>query len=332
MSTNYVQKTFRIKWTQEKLRQAIDAVNQRLCNRRTACEKYGIPHSTLERYLKLGYKEKKQLGRFPILGNFEKDLEEFLLNLQNEGVNWTLADPRRVAFEFAEKCNIKHHFNKEKRLANYNWVNSFLNRHSNLIVQTGVKGTLYINQNKSNEVVKEYSKDHIQNVSRCKWTEDQLIQAINSVNNGISSCRSASEKFGIPRTTLIRHIKKGAKEKKQLACLPIFDKYEKELKDFILNEQSSGKTWSMTELRRIAFNFSKIHNIKHKFKKDKGLVSYEWVHAFIGRHPEIVVQSQNYQCSSIKYCELNKMNEFGDMLQIVLKEGDEDILKLNTEA
>lgn len=320
MSTNDVQKTERAKWTQEDLTQAINAVNEGFISSRAASIEHGVPRTTLERHLKLGNKEKKRQGRTPVLGRYEKELEEFLFSLQNDGIKWTVADLRRIAFEFAEKCDVKHHFNKEKRLANYNWVNSFLNRHPRLSAEKGVRGVLCMQETPPKPVPKYVKYPDTQNVdNRCQWTEDQLIQAIDSVNNGTESHRSASKKFGIPRTTLIRHIKEGSKEKKRLGRVPIMGDLETKLTDFLLSQQNSGVFFSITDIRQVAFNFAKLHNVNHKFNKQKGLASYEWVHAFISRHPEVAVRTR-------KECSRMDIYEFGDMLQIILEEGDGSVV------
>lgn len=42
---------------------------------------------------------------------------------------------RRLAFEFAEKLEIKHNFNKDCRKAGPYWLQSFLERHADLSVR-----------------------------------------------------------------------------------------------------------------------------------------------------------------------------------------------------
>lgn len=323
-TNNKSQKTYRV-WTQENLDLAINAVNKGLCTTRAASNKFGIPRTTLERRLKLLGQVKKRQGRVPLLGNHEKNLEQFILNLQKDGIKWTLADLRRVAFEFAEKYQVKHCFNKEKKLANYNWVNSFLSRHPNLTIKKGVKKLSISNEfEKVDNTADQSSDNQTFNVNRCNWTEDQLIQAIEAVNNGSCSCRSASIKFGIPRTTLIRHIKDNTYKKKKLGNIPLKGKLETELKEFLLIEQSHGNIWSRTELRKVAFDFAETHNIKHKFNEKKGLASYEWVHTFTSRHPEIILQSHKRSVSDFVHYNY----EFCDLMQVVLEEGEEcDIFK-----
>lgn len=324
MSTNKKpQKTYRT-WTQENLNFAINDVNNGLCTSRAASKKYGIPRTTLERRLKLLGQARKRQGRAPLLGNYEKNLEEFILNLQKDGIKWTLSDLRRVAFEFAEKYQVKHCFNKEKKLANYNWVNSFLSRHPNLSIKKGEKKLSHFKDLKKLDKIvpepPEQLNNQAPNLIRGNWTEDQLAQAIESVQNGTNSCRSASKKFGIPRTTLIRHIKEGTNKKKRLGRIPMLGELENELKEFLLVEQNHGNVWSMTELRKVAFDFAETHNIKHRFNVEKGLASYEWVHAFTSRHPEIIVQTHKRSVSDL----IHYNYEFCDLMQVVLEEGDDD--------
>lgn len=325
MSTNNKpQKTYR-SWTQENLNLAINAVSKGLYTSRAASQQYGIPRTTLERRLKLLGQVKKRQGRAPLLRNYEKNIEESLLKLQKDGVKWTMADLRRLAFEYAEKHQVKHCFNKEKKLASFNWVNSFLHRHPHLCMnKKKVKKKLpdLIDIKTAERLEPICLKNQAPSVNnRCSWTEDQLIQAIESVNNGTSSCRSASKTFGIPRTTLIRHIKEGTNKKKRLGRIPMLGELENELKEFLLVEQNHGNIWSMTELRRVAFDFAETHNIKHKFNEEKGLASYEWVHAFTSRHPEIMVQTHKRSVSDLIYYNY----EFCDLMQIVLEEGDDNL-------
>nr|CAH7731023.1 unnamed protein product [Callosobruchus chinensis] len=90
------------------------------------CRRCNIPKTTFKRHL-LGTNTKakagiKSLGRLNVFSaEIEQDLENQILKMEECFFGLTIRDIRRAAFQFAEKNDIPHSFNKEKGMAVKAW-------------------------------------------------------------------------------------------------------------------------------------------------------------------------------------------------------------------
>ena len=72
------------------------------------------------------------MGPSSLLGEeAERKMVLHVQKLQARGFAPTRTDLRELAFRLAEKMGLKHKFNREKGLAGYDWLVSFLARHKN---------------------------------------------------------------------------------------------------------------------------------------------------------------------------------------------------------
>ncbi|XP_011679011.2 zinc finger protein 37 [Strongylocentrotus purpuratus] len=135
MPCNYVRKTERGSWTPEVLKSALNACKNGM-SLRIAATTFNIPRSTLAARVKLSYAHDAlpirppRFGRKPMLG-FEKEaeLEHMILEFESRGLGLTKDDLCCLAYEFAERNNIKHDFNKDTCKAGRFWIEGFLKRH-----------------------------------------------------------------------------------------------------------------------------------------------------------------------------------------------------------
>lgn len=140
MPTVYQRKnsdTPRRQWTQENLIQAIDRINSGEMGINEAARTYGIPSRTLRRRRRSGIVTTElPLGPQGIFGiENEKRLVRHIQRLEKAGFAPDRETIRSLAYQFAEKLQLKHPFNTETQLAGYDWLNSFLRRNTELSIR-----------------------------------------------------------------------------------------------------------------------------------------------------------------------------------------------------
>ncbi|XP_043470210.1 MFS-type transporter clz9-like [Leptopilina heterotoma] len=125
-----------VTWTEEALTKAIKAIESNSMKTKTAAKQFGIPSRTLRRRLKNADLTKHNLGKGPILGyENEKKLVDHIKNLEKAGFPCTRMDIRRMAYQLAVKLKISHNFNEVTKLADKQWLLSFLERNKQLSVR-----------------------------------------------------------------------------------------------------------------------------------------------------------------------------------------------------
>ena len=120
--------TEKAKWTEESLKEAINAVLNGNSVKSTA-KKYSIPRSTLRDRLKTNITDKPTLGRKPLFtAQQEKEIAEHVLLLSKLFFGISIIELRRLAFELAEANGLPHTFNTKTKLAGPDWIYGFLKR------------------------------------------------------------------------------------------------------------------------------------------------------------------------------------------------------------
>lgn len=125
-------KTNKQSWTVETLNAALNAVKDGLAVRKAA-RQFGIPESTLRDNKKRETVTKLSLGRKPTFTkDQEKDIADHVIKLSKMFYGITPDELRRVAYEYAERNNLKHAFNKTTKLAGKDWEKLFISRNPSL--------------------------------------------------------------------------------------------------------------------------------------------------------------------------------------------------------
>ncbi|XP_056641505.1 uncharacterized protein LOC130448245 [Diorhabda sublineata] len=139
MPTKYIRKgtVQRGKWTKADLLRAAEAVKNGVMGLREACHTFNnIPPPTLRRRLKNNDFIKRTLGPSCILGiQNELKIRFHIQKLQKHGFALTRENVRAMAFHLADQLKIKHPFNRDSKLAGYDWLHMFLQRHPDLSVR-----------------------------------------------------------------------------------------------------------------------------------------------------------------------------------------------------
>ena len=132
----YVRKSTRGSWSEERMQQAINALGQGM-PLKTCAAQFSVPRNTLRRHWLKKLKKHPgctHLGRQSILGpSVEKDLVDYIMNLEDKGFGLTPTDVRELAFDYAERNNITHTFDKELKAAGLDWWSGFRLRHRSML-------------------------------------------------------------------------------------------------------------------------------------------------------------------------------------------------------
>lgn len=124
------------------------------------------------------------------------------------------------------------------------------------------------------------------NKKRAQWAEEQLVDAMNAVRNGMPPFRAASM-YNIPRRTLRNHLESGS-FKKKLGRHPILSEgQERELVRRIGRLCDVGMPLTPKILRKSVYAFVNETNIRHTFSDLKKIAGKKWLKCFYSRHPDI---------------------------------------------
>ena len=96
------------------------------------------------------------------------------------------------------------------------------------------------------------------------WNEDDLNNAVNDYRKGMS-VRAAALKYGIPKSTLGKHITGTSKSCKR-GPKTMFSEYEEgELVSLLINASQKGFPVTTTDVRKAAFEYAEMCEYEHKF-------------------------------------------------------------------
>lgn len=138
MVGRYKRKSERQQWREEDMKSAIQAIEKKEMGWLAAAKKFNVPQATLRRrYQGVNKRVKgieKGLGRFGTTFSWtiERQLVEYLKKVEVQFYGLTTKELRHLVYEFAERNKLEHRFNKEKRIAGWDWLYGFRNRHPDI--------------------------------------------------------------------------------------------------------------------------------------------------------------------------------------------------------
>lgn len=143
MVRNYVRKTNRQNWSTESMNEAVLSVVSGRIGFKKAAQQFGVPQTTLERYVQKKKKNEKDFkidkteGKFKSVFSTEQELEleKYLKDMEMRLFGLTMTDFRRLAYELAVKNNCAHRFNIDNEMAGKDWMECFLKRHPTLTLR-----------------------------------------------------------------------------------------------------------------------------------------------------------------------------------------------------
>ena len=157
---------------------------------------------------------------------------------------------------------------------------------------------------------------------RASWTAEAMKRALKAVKEKTHSVRQAAKVFNVPYTTLADRLRnKYPDEKVKLGRKTVFtEEQETELADYIL--QLSNLFYGMTPatVRRIAYDYATVNNLKHSFCTEKKICGKDWLNGFLKRQPQISLRRPE-ATSLNRILGFNRLsvNEFYDNLEKVFE-------------
>ena len=124
-------------WEEENMERALQAVRNGDMGLNAAAKQYSVPKATLKRHLDgknwFAVEKTKVIGSVSdIPPEVEKEICQHVMKLEECMFGITPKDLRMIAFEVAERNNIPHRFNREKKIAGKKWYYNFMRRHKEL--------------------------------------------------------------------------------------------------------------------------------------------------------------------------------------------------------
>lgn len=136
MSTKKERKPY-YAWNKQSMKLAMECVRSKSAGLNEASRMYGVPKATLKR--RLDGKNKKAVEETQIIGSesdlpalLETELFNYIVEMESSLYGVTIQDVQELAYELAERNNIKHRFNKTKKCAGKKWYYAFMRRHPQL--------------------------------------------------------------------------------------------------------------------------------------------------------------------------------------------------------
>lgn len=159
MPTKYKRKghSNRGEWTEEQLRNAVDAVISKKMGINAAARHFQVPATTLRRRKAKNDLKKRNLGPASTLGlEAERKIVSHIHKLQKRGFAPTREDVRSMAFKLAERLGIPHKFNKTTEKAGFPWLTLFLSRNPDLSIRKAEGVSLNRSQGMCRKDVEQY--------------------------------------------------------------------------------------------------------------------------------------------------------------------------------
>lgn len=144
-------------WSEDSLKNAVKAVENKEMGVNAAAKAFGIPKTTLKRRLKSQSFNKGSMGKNSLLGiENEKKIVGHIKKLQSRGFTPTRDSVRSMAYYLAESLQLKHNFNHETKQAGYDWLSSFLVRNPELSIRQSEGVSIARAKGLNKIAVKEY--------------------------------------------------------------------------------------------------------------------------------------------------------------------------------
>lgn len=152
---------------------------------------------------------------------------------------------------------------------------------------------------------------------RASWSTETMTQAAEAVKAGEMNLSRASKEFAVPRNTLRDRVQGNAAKKPYERPSVLGDENERALSQRIIRLQRLGFGLTITDVRRLAFQFCEKNSVPNNlFNDEKGMAGWDWYRGFMRRHPELAVrQAQNISHARAQCMNRPVVNGFFDMYE-----------------
>lgn len=155
------------------------------------------------------------------------------------------------------------------------------------------------------------------------WTEEDMTKALEMINRNEISARKASERFGIPKSCILRR-----KNNHLMPKTPRNDHFkqvftqqqETELVEHILDLERRFYGITPLDARRFAFELAEKMQLNHPFNKTAKLAGNDWLSGFKKRNPQLSIRAPE-PTSIARAAGFNKpqVRKFFDVVRSVLE-------------
>lgn len=161
-------------WKQEDMNEALLKHRNGEIGFNEACRRYNIPKPTLRRHLR-GLNNKTKFGRpNDMTAEMEEELAQHIMNLESSFFGLTITEVRKLAYELAEKYQLPHRFNKEKKIAGKKWFYRFMKDHPALSLRVPEATSMARSKGFNRERVNEFFDKYEAILDEHKFTADQI--------------------------------------------------------------------------------------------------------------------------------------------------------------
>ncbi|XP_077527244.1 uncharacterized protein LOC144138711 [Haemaphysalis longicornis] len=204
MVRRYQRKSSKASWNPETLLLAMDMVRSGAMTTRAASIQFGVPRGTLRDRLRKNVTsgQRPHLGRKYALGSdFERELRDFVVELQRNSLSVDTVTLRKLAFDIAEKNGLKHPFSAKAKRAGKDWCQGFLRRHPELNLRRPDSVTMAkmmgLSEAKMRQCLALLMKTYAENAVTPDWLESEGVRQADGVTfsdqpEASSLCQSES--------------------------------------------------------------------------------------------------------------------------------------------
>lgn len=165
--------------------------------------------------------------------------------------------------------------------------------------------------------------------NRQSWTEADMQEAINAVQQRKMGWLKASKNYNVPQATLRRRFQNqnvrimGTKKGLGRYGPTFSNELEREMVDHIKRLETCMFGLTTSEVRALAFQFAEKNHIQHRFNTDRKRAGWDWLIGFRARNPDISLRSPE-ATSAARAQGFNKpqVQKFFDLLERTLTEQD----------
>lgn len=123
-----------------------------------------------------------------------------------------------------------------------------------------------------------------------RWTTDTMGSALSAVQNGDMGLRAASRSYGVPVTTLKRHLDEAnmyAVETSMYRGRPqtLPPEPENKLVEHILESERMFFGFTRIDVQSLAFDLAEKNGLAYVFNANKRRSGKDWLRLFLKRHP-----------------------------------------------
>lgn len=155
-----------------------------------------------------------------------------------------------------------------------------------------------------------------------------MARAIKEVNEKHGSIKSIAIKYGIPRTTLRRHLKTGSAKKKLGRFTTVFAlQQEEELLEYVFHMDNLFFGLTKEDFLQLVFQYAEANNIPHPFKN--GTAGHDFYKGFIMRHPDLSLRRpEPTSIARARGFNRSQVYRFFDLLEAEIEKHQIDAMRL----